>query len=515
MPPVSVTRQTAVHCAVLIVCAIAFNLVPVIASDLPLSRQLSSDAEWYAVALMRVTVPPAIASDDVYALELLPATEREALGLTVRLGQLTGLDLLDWSVLLSFVTVAVFVLGAYAVTRATLPPSLALLVSLALIVPVHALGSTQLGFQAMGFLPRDLGLALSMIVLLGYIRAGRRTAPLAATFLLCGLLANVYSMLYAHLALVLLGAEALRDRGVRPRIFAFAMLLVIGALPTELEVLTQVRFSAPDPEILRIRESSLLLSSLSSALTQLLRRPLIYAGLLVLLVTIARRMGRLRDNGMLTPWFAIATSSAAITVLGLVVENATPFVRYLPSRASVFFLFAAMVLCAALLPSIAEQWRGSRGRLIGIAALAAIFLVQSNVPTVARQIYDDVALAAERREVSLIAVRLAETTGSTDTFLAPADELPDIAASLRTYARRPTFVSFKDLGVVLYDGARGRALFGRWEAAQAVLRASEVDVIRSFLREHHIAAAVAPSAVRGSESLPIGDRFERFVIVRP
>jgi hypothetical protein len=497
------------------VCAIAFNLIPLLASDVPLSRRLSSDAEWYAVALMRLAEPPMIASDDVYALDLLPGTEQIAVRLLGGLGRLAGLDVLDWTVLLSFAILIIFVLGAYSLTRATLPPSLALLVSLALIVPAHALGATQLGFQAMGFLPRDLGLALSMFVLLGYIRGERRTGPLAVAFLCCGLLANVYSMLYAHLGLVLLGAEALRDRGLRPRLITFAALLVIGALPTGIAVLTRGAFSPPDLEILRIREASLLLGPFPAVLTQLLRRPIIYAGLLIVIVTITWRWGMLRRHEALTPWFAVATSAVIVTVLGLVVENATPFVRFLPSRASVFFLLAAMVLCAGLIPDVVERWRSGQARALGFAILAAIFLLQSNLPTVARQLSDDVVLAAQRRDLARVADRLAASTSFADVFLAPADELPDVAASLRTYARRPTFVSFKDLGIVLYDGARARTLFSRWEAAQSAIRAPELDTIRAFLREHRIAAAIAPSTIRGGDSVPTADRFEGFVIVRP
>jgi hypothetical protein len=508
-------RRALVDRVVLVVWALTFNLLPLLTSDVPLSRRLSSDAEWYSVAFMRLASPPLIATDDVYALDLLPVTERAALAALGRVGTLTGADVLDWSVGLSFASVLVFVLGAYSLMRTTLRPGLALLVSAALVVPVHALGGTQLGFQATGFLPRDFGLALSMLVILLYVRAGRRTDRLAIGFLACGLLANVYSMLYAHLGLVLLGAEALRDRAVRPRLFAFAALLAVGAFPTVLEVITAPRFGPPDLEVLRLREGSLLLGPMPTTVTQLLRRPLLYALLLAVLVVTLRRSRPWLAEAALHPWFAIAASSAAVTAAGLVIENATPFVRYLPSRASVFFLLAAMVLSAALIPTLTERWWSRRGRAIGLGILILIFAGQSNLPTVARQLLDDAERGDSRRDLIAVANHLRVTTPATDSLLAPSEELADIAASLRTYARRPVFVSFKDLGVVLYDGARGRSLYRRWRTSQDLITKGDLQQIRSFLRDNGLAAAIVPSSVAGSEFVSEADHAGRFVIVRP
>lgn len=502
------------HIAVLWAWALVFSFAPAFASQLPLSAQLSSDAEWYAVALMRVSDPPLIANDDVFALDLLPAPERHVLAFFANMADALHLDILDWSVALSLVALALYVAGLYLLLRWSLSPAIAFSLAAVLVVPVHALGGTTLGFEARGFLPRDLALALAMFVLIGYVRAGGNGRGLAAIFVLCGGLANGYSMLYAHLAVVLLGAELLRDRRLGIRHFAFGLCFVAGALPTVVDILTSDRrFAPPDAEILVIREGSLLLQGPISAIIQALRRLIIYAAVVGLVLAFGWRALAPELRGRLGPWIPVLASSGTISIAGLILENATPYTRYLPSRASVFFFLAASIVIAASLPALGAAMRGPRGRALGVATAFAIFVAQSNVPTVYRELVDAVRLAPERADFMTVARSLRESTTAATVLSATADEVPDLAASLRTYARRPVYVSFKDVGIVLYDGARGRMFYERWRESQAALGSGAIDQIRAFLLAHGITAAVVPIRVLEGDISSV-QRIGAFVIIR-
>ena len=134
-----------------------------------------------------------------------------------------------------------FFAGVYVLMRRSLDNrAYALLIAGALIIPVHTLGGDTLGFQALGYLPRDAALALVPFVLMLYVKAVReeslawlepfsrlpsskgagrdttaRTA-LAASCVLCGLLCNFYVPLFPHLCATLLLAEVIRTRRIRP-----------------------------------------------------------------------------------------------------------------------------------------------------------------------------------------------------------------------------------------------------------------------------------------------------------
>lgn len=465
--------------------------------------QLSSDAEWYAAALMRSTDPPLIAADQSQPLDIRPAGERALTTVLARAGQALGIDVLDWSVIISIAALLVFVAGVYVAVRVAAGPTEALIVAGASIVSVHALGGATYGFQPLGFLPRDLMLGPALLLIAMYGVALRRgTAALAGVFFLCGLAANLYPVLFAHLALTLLGAELLRRRRIALPVLAFGAAAALGAAPAAVDVLSRSLVSTPvDVEVLRLRHDYQIVESIPLAVTQYLRRTIVYAGLIAALWWLMRRHLPIVARS-LGPWFALAASSLALSLVGVLLESARPeLIRYLISRTSVFFIFASMVICCVGIRSlVSNRWPRS-GPAAGVVAVLAIFALQSAAPSVVRGLVDTRTHLADRLAFHSIAQEVRALTSPDDVLIAPSDEVPDLAASLRTYARRPVWQTYKDLGVAQVDGIRARRGFERWTEMHAVLAGGDVDQIVEFMRANGIRAAVVPVSLLPADAL--------------
>src|SRR5262245_20934728 len=140
---------TRLHILVLVVGAIAFSMAPQWFTGVPLEHQLSSDAEFY-VAGMEASLEPMWRVDDTsFPIDIRPRGERVVSDVVARSARALDIPLGRASVWLSIVALVVFVCGVYALGReSAMPPSHALLLALVLIVPVHSLGGTTLGFQA-------------------------------------------------------------------------------------------------------------------------------------------------------------------------------------------------------------------------------------------------------------------------------------------------------------------------------------------------------------------------------
>jgi len=175
--PSSIPTRRFVHLAVLAAWALTFSLVPSIVTGVPLSRLLSSDAEWY-VALEATLVDPSLLTADrgfAYSRWVKPGYEtvwHRGIG---GLASLSGLEIWTASVGVSIVTLVIFVWLIYALAARTLhDETLAFVIAAILVIPVHALAATTLGFQALGFLPRDLALTVALVILLAYFRLQTR-----------------------------------------------------------------------------------------------------------------------------------------------------------------------------------------------------------------------------------------------------------------------------------------------------------------------------------------------------
>lgn len=485
--------MTASHVLVLALWALGFNALLPLAAAAPPSQLLSSDAEWYAGVLERSSTPPELAPDPSLGVDLLPPIELGVIRLVAVTAEVLHVDLLDLSVGLSFLAAVLFPIALYWLGRRALgDPSSALVLGASAVIPVHALGLTEFGFQATGFVPRDPALCVALVIIGIWLRQTRTTVAGAAPYLMCGVLANAYSMLFAHLALTLLVADLVRGRGPRVTHVIYGGAFALGALPTIVAILTSVRFNTPlDREVLEVRERDLLLVSVGPAL-QYLRRVVTYALLLGALLALSRGRSTPHERERLAPWVALGLAAFALSLAGVVLENTTSLARYLLSRTSVFFILSCMIGCLLLMPAALRERRWRRWKAAGLLAALAVFAIQSNLPTVYRQLSDAVGgRATQARFHDALAV-LAASTQRTDVVMSTADEFADLAASTRIYARRPIYVSFKDVGIGLYDGQRGRELYDRWRAAQAAIASRDPVRIAAFMRSQGITALLVP-----------------------
>src|SRR5207244_13641151 len=219
----------------------------------------------------------------------------------------------------------------------------ALLIAGALIVPVHTLGGDTLGFQALGYLPRDAALAFVPFVLMPYVAAVRAESAsfLAASCVLCGLLCNFYLPLFPHVCATLLLAEVIRTRRIRAAHVGCGVLFLIAAAPALVDGFGK-RTAPVDVAILRMRYAFLMAWPPLEAVTRYLRRFLIDAVLVAGLWPVVRWSGSDDDRRRLEPWFAIAAAAFVLAVIGVYIETMTAAMKFLISRTSILLMLAAM-----------------------------------------------------------------------------------------------------------------------------------------------------------------------------
>jgi hypothetical protein len=120
----------------------------------------------------------------------------------------------------------------------------------------------------------------------------------------------------------------------------------------------------------------------------------------------------------------------------------------------------------------------------------------------------------ERNELLTVAQRLQEKSRPNELFIAPSTESSDTAAMLRVYAARPTFVCYKDGGVALVDGARGRRWLEMQSELNEALSSPDAVTLLRWMQARHVTLAVlpreAPSAsaeLNGFERIHEGARY--------
>lgn len=483
------------HIALLVIGALIFSLLPKWVSGLPFKHLLSSDAEFYTHA-MRVMHQGLSAGQAGIPMDTKPLGDlilNRAIG---GLADSSHLDLLGLTVYLSIASLIGFVLAVYALSLVTLRDrGWAFFLAAICIIPVHALGGTTFGFQALGFLPRDFALGLAIGVLVLYALAVQRGSLrwLYATFMACGLCANYYSICFVHLCAVLLCAELIRTRRFSPHLLGFGAIWALSAAPALWDLTSKTGTWAPvDVPIMRRRNGFMIASPLFAALSRYLRRFIIHILMALAGGFLVERFAGREMRERMRPWIAIALASTAIAIFGLILEAKTEYLRAFFSRASLFLTIASMLLTLAGIHALMERWTPSRARLATAIVAGGLFLVQSNLPSVFRYLRD-LRTSREQKNRFFTAIEaLAAATPPSATILAPSPEMNDIAASLRTYANRRIFVSYKDGGVTLVDGARGRDWLGRYQRQEMALGSRESSALNAFMLAEKIDYAFLP-----------------------
>src|SRR5688572_8753501 len=514
-------RWRRVHVLVLLAAVALFSQLPRLASGIPLGRLLSSDAEWYVALTARMADPAILAADAGfrYASGVKPGVENWLHWLVIGTARATGSDFGSASVALSILTLVAFVLLVYWLMASTLGDEpLAFVIALLCVIPVHALAATTLGFQPLGFLPRDLALTGAVGLLGCYFAALRRGRGLALVFLACGLFANVYILVFAHLAAVLWVAEVIREPRAWRRHLVSGLMFVAGAAPVLAGTLAYLGSATPpDIPIMRMRHPYMMIFPLGDALRTTLRRVLIYAVLTPLAWAVVRRVGTADQQRAIAPWSRVAQAAFAVTLAGIVIENTTTLWPYHISRASVFFILSAMAICATGLYALGVRYAGAAGRAVGLALVALLLLMQSNLPSIYRHVQLVSATRVERQELLDLSDWLLLQTPPAQVVLVPTDVNEDLALTLRVYALRPVFVTFKDGGVSMLDGDKGRDWLARLRAQETALAGSP-GALADLMQRERIALAVlrgaAAEAAERSPAFSVVHRAGRFVIVR-
>jgi hypothetical protein len=490
-------KNSSIHVGIIMGWAALLNMLPRIASNMPLRNLLSSDAEFY-VNFMQIYLDPGVfALDQMFRQVVYPIGTRLILQNLTYIADLLRIDLFQWSIILSFINLALFLLGLYWLLRQSLKSKLfAFVITLFSVIPVHVLGGTTYGFQALGFLVRDLALGLSMYVLLLYFLAinRKKLGLLQLCFLIMGILANGYPLLFFHLFAVLLFAELIRKGKLTISVFIYTGLFLAASSPAWLDMFINYSpATSIDMDLLRIRLGYMMASPLFSALTQYLRRFFLYFLFILVIYWPIRRWASENEKQILEPWLVIAASSFIIAVVGVIIETFTPYAKYVISRTSIWFTLSAMVITCLGLRIVIRRFFPKHVVWLTIVATSLIFAGQSNLPTVYRYLRDGYNNREHRLAFHKAVSEFKTISDPDDLVIAPSEEMNDIAASLRTYSLRPVYVSYKDGGIVVLDGELARRWYNRYQESQNILESRDARLLLDFMAQEGIDFAFVPN----------------------
>lgn len=483
------------HLALIFTVALLFTHLPQAFTGIPLSYQLSGDAECY-INIWQELLNPQIFAHDLTMPRILPQVELRLLEILAKIGLIFMDNLYVWSIFLSLAMLFVFLAGLYFVTWYGLGnQTYAFLIALFGVFPVRLLGAIRFGFQALGFTPRQLAVSISLFLILIYLGGIRRESRkmTGLFFFLCGVLANFYPPLFAQMALTFLLAEAFRLGGLRPVLWAYAGLALLGVLPSMFDILAHFGPAQPvDVAILRKRHGYLLLFPLSGKTLYYLRTVLAYSIFVLGLYFFLFRKCEPNETRPLQPWFALAKASFTLSVLGLIIENTTPFMRFFISRTSLWFALSSTVIIVHGVFLYFRKARKNKLRLAPYVCLSTFFVMQSHLFPIGVQMWKGYQNRAVRQELLQTAEMLKSLSSPEDLVVAPTGPGKDLANSLRTYSLRPVYVAYKDGGASLINEARGRLWWERYQKVRNLFHAPSPERLLDFMSAEGIQFALLP-----------------------
>lgn len=472
------SRKTSYFIAIIFFAAFVVNVLPAVMGHIPLKYQLSSDAEIHVVFWQKYAqdYQGNFDKDETFSLHQRASGDLFVNKVIVNILDVIGVDMLTGSILISALALAIFLSGVYAVVAYSLKNQfLALLVTLGSVIPAHTLGGSSWGFFANGYLPRNMASAIAVWLLLLYFHsiASSSKRSFLLTFILAGLFANWYPVLFLHFAIVLLIAEIIRRRSLAKEQFIAGFLFVVCAFPSIFDVWQKRGQAGPiDMALLHMKHRYMMFLSWYNALFKYLRRVIVYS----FLVSISPRIPALQ------PWYAILGASLIVSIPGIFIENYTPYAQFFFSRASLWFMFVAMVIFVATTHELLKRQRLISSSIATLIIAGVIFGLQSNAYQFVRSVLATRALSPEHRERIALYQKIQKTTKPTDVILADPPE----ANKIRAYASRSIVVSWKDGGVSLYDGRSARQWHERYQEVVAVFDSGDLATIKAYARSQNI-----------------------------
>lgn len=408
----------------------------------------------------------------------------------VRTGELLNVNLLDWSIVISALTLALFLSGVYfLVLYTTKKMVLAGIISLVSIVPVISLGLSSWGMLATGFVPKEISVCISVWLTILYlygISTGSKTR-ITLFFLLLGLFANFYPPVFFHYALALLTAEVLRNRAIRKEHLLYGVLFLSAAPLALFDIfITSSHFTPPDLSIIIDRYDTTL-HSLRYLLLQYLRKQIIYGLLVGALWFIYRRILKREYSACLSVWYAIWWTTLLWSLVGVGVEVFAPlYMKYLLSRISVWFYLASMIIVAY---SAYEIWfakvfhHSVRNTVWFSLLLFPVLLSQTSILNVYNGIRDSKRDAEDYKAYLSVVTKLKDIVPPGSLVLAN----PDAGANtIRTYGGVGVYVAAKDGTVLLFDGSASQAWFKRYKEVQEVFSQKDFSALQKFATAHEL-----------------------------
>jgi hypothetical protein len=405
----------------------------------------------------------------------------------VRVSEWLRVPLLDWSILISTLSLIAFLSGVYfLVLYSTKNTLLALLIGLVSVIPVISLGLSSWGFTVTGFVPKETSLAIAVWLLILYLRAiaTESRKRMVFFFVLLGICANWYPPFFIHLAIVLLTVEVLRARAITKDQFLYGILFLVAA-PLALYDIFVIggHFTKPDLSIIYDHYGAPL-HSLSYLLLHYLRKQIIYAVVVGLLWYLHRRLVREDLTPLMRTWYFIWWSTLFWSLIGVGIEVFFPlYMKYLISRISVWFYLASMIVIASTGYAV---WRATIKRsalscLLFSAVVLLVLVSQTSLPSVYAGALSLVHDAPTYKQYLAVVTQASHYVPSGTLVLANPD---GEANTVRAYGSTATYVAAKDGNVVLYDGRAAEAWFTRYKELQQIFAKKDFAAVQSFAQVH-------------------------------
>jgi hypothetical protein len=478
--------------AIIFLAAACLNSATYFLSGIPAQYVQSSDATVHVVTWQQVSSSYQGEYDNDVAAKTFQAQSTGELfadRVLVRIADTLHINLLTWSIIVSALALAVFLSGVYALVLYTTKNTLlAFLIALLSIAPVISLGLSSWGFMVQGFVPKEISLALAVWLSILYFKGifHNSACTMVLFFFLLGLLSNWYPVLFFHYALVLLFADVIWRRRITKEQILFGVVFLIGAPVALYDIFIKASsFVPPDLQVI-VDHYAQTLHSWQYLFFHYLRKQIIYGVLVGGLWYIYRKVLKKEYPLVMGLWFAIWWSSLILSLIGVGIEVFAPlYTKYLLSRVSVWFYFVSMILVSytAYETYFAKVAKSLLNYAIFFVVVGAILLSQTSILNVYSGVRELEQGAQDYKDYLSIATRLHTLVPMKAIVLANPD---DEANALRTYAEVPTYVSWKDGNVTLYDGAAARAWEARYKEAQAAFATKDFAVIKNFATKHDV-----------------------------
>lgn len=407
----------------------------------------------------------------------------------VHIGEFLHIHLLDWSIIFSAFSLILFLSGVYfLVLYSTRSPLLGLIISLISIIPVISLGLSSWGFLALGFVPKELSVGITVWLTILYLQGALHDSKkkIAVFFALLGLFANWYPPVFLHFALTLLTVEVIRQRGIRKEHFLYGLLFLAMAPVALYDVFVKAASFVPPILSIIIDHYGAPLQSLSYLLVHYLRKQIIYIILIGALWYVYRRIMKKEYPPLMSFWYAIWWSTLLWSLIGVGIEVFAPlYMKYLISRISVWFYLASMIIVAYTAYEV-WIWKFGRGMKLRICFALILFFVllgQTSILNVYANIMKNQKNAEDYAHYLSVVSQLQSVVPPKSLVLANPDAR---ANTIRTYGGVGVFVTAKDGNVTLFDGAAARLWFDRYKETQRVFSQKDFSAIQSYAATHNL-----------------------------